>query len=207
MRNIKTKAIILGHRDFLESDKLVTFYSEELGKIRVIAKGARKIKSKFTGHLETLSSADVTLYQSPKNLILTEISTIKNPLKTRDEFDTVASAVKIAQITNEMLYESQTIENLTELITQTLEHLLKTKKHHLLVISYIVKLLDNCGLVPDFKETSHSLEHKYRKFFQFLRKSELKEIENITINNQEHQHIEDYLSSLLPSPSFRLSLQ
>ncbi len=46
------KGIILRKQDYRESDRLFVIYTDELGKISAVAKGARKIKSKMAGHLE-----------------------------------------------------------------------------------------------------------------------------------------------------------
>ena len=48
----RTEGIVLRRHDFGEADRLLTLYSRDLGKIKVIAKGARKPQSRKTGHLE-----------------------------------------------------------------------------------------------------------------------------------------------------------
>ena len=40
------KAVIISHKDFGEADRLVTLFSLEGGKIRAMAKGVRKIRSR-----------------------------------------------------------------------------------------------------------------------------------------------------------------
>lgn len=58
----KVKAIVLGRRDIGEADKLITLYSEERGKIKAIAKGIRKTKSKFGSSLEPFTLSDLLIY-------------------------------------------------------------------------------------------------------------------------------------------------
>ena len=86
MRNISEKCVILGHKNFNESDKLVFLYSDKFGRIKAIAKGARKITSKFTGHLETLNICFVTLYFGPRNIIITELSQDEENIKIKNTF-------------------------------------------------------------------------------------------------------------------------
>lgn len=50
-----TEAIVLGKAEFKESDLLVTFYSDEMGKIKGVAKGAKKSKRRFGANLELLA--------------------------------------------------------------------------------------------------------------------------------------------------------
>ncbi len=52
MRTQKDKAIILRRKSFGEADILLTLYTQKNGKVRVIAKGARKITSKMLGFTE-----------------------------------------------------------------------------------------------------------------------------------------------------------
>lgn len=47
-----THAITLFRRDFREDDRLMSFYTQEYGKINAIAAGAKKFKSKLSSHME-----------------------------------------------------------------------------------------------------------------------------------------------------------
>jgi len=42
---VKTEAIILKTADLGEADRLLTIYSKEFGKIKVIARGVKKVSS------------------------------------------------------------------------------------------------------------------------------------------------------------------
>ncbi len=197
MKTATLKCIILGHKNLSDKDKLVFLYNEELGKLRVIAKGARRITSKFTGHLETLNFCTANLYFGPKNIILTEISTDKIHLRKRNNLQTITRALQIAEITNKMLYENQTLEALTDLIKQTLKHLTSSPKKSLIFTAYIIKLLDKSGTIPDFKTTKVSLEKKYVKFFNFIKNESFPEIKKISLTKKETQYILSITANLI----------
>jgi DNA repair protein RecO (recombination protein O) len=59
MKKLKTRGIILSRTDFSEADRILTFLTPDYGKLRVIAKGVRKIKSKMAGGIELLSVSDI----------------------------------------------------------------------------------------------------------------------------------------------------
>jgi DNA repair protein RecO (recombination protein O) len=59
---VKTKAIVLRARRMGETSKLVTFFTEEFGKLKVTAKGCRKPKSKFGASLELMTEVQVVCY-------------------------------------------------------------------------------------------------------------------------------------------------
>ena len=51
-RTYRSEAIVLRRTDFGEADRLLTLYSREYGKIKALAKGARKPQTRKTGHVE-----------------------------------------------------------------------------------------------------------------------------------------------------------
>lgn len=55
-------AIILRGYDFGEADRIISFFCKNHGKIRAIAKGARKPKSRFAGRLEPFHRVDITYF-------------------------------------------------------------------------------------------------------------------------------------------------
>ncbi|MFH1392833.1 MAG: recombination protein O N-terminal domain-containing protein [Patescibacteria group bacterium] len=52
MATYQTTAIVLKRENIFEADRLYYLYTEDFGKIRVIAGGVRKNGAKLTGHLE-----------------------------------------------------------------------------------------------------------------------------------------------------------
>lgn len=197
MKSANINCVILGHRDFTENDKLIFMYTEEFGKIKVIAKGGRKITSKFTGHLETLNFAMAEIYFGPRNIILKEIITIKNFKKIRDTLNRLSAAIQIAEITNHILYENQKIDNLMNLLTETLQQLSTSNKPSLTSQAYIIKILDQSGLVPDFKTIVSNLEQKYLKFFHYLKTQPLNTIDKIILTEKESETVNQVIKKIM----------
>jgi DNA repair protein RecO (recombination protein O) len=204
MKSVSTKCIILGHKNIGESDKLIFFYSEDFGKIKVIAKGARKITSKFTGHLETINTCIASIYFGPKNIILTEITTEKSNKEIRNNLERLQTTLKIAELTNRILFENQKLNELIPLIEKSAKGLCTTKKHFLILSAFIIKLFTEAGLIPDFKEIDSKIEKKYLKFFHFIKEQELEEINKINLTKEEELIIQKILNKVteyhLPTP-------
>src|SRR5690606_35922194 len=64
MKINKDYAIILRRTDYGEADRIMTFLTREYGKIRAIAKGVRKAKSKMAGGLELFSISELHFIKS-----------------------------------------------------------------------------------------------------------------------------------------------
>ncbi len=197
MKNFSGTCIILGHKNLGEADKLVYLYNEELGKIKTVAKGARRITSRFIGHLETLNIINCSLYFGPKNIILREIVTAENFTTLRRNLNSASSAMQIAEITNHIIYENQTLENLLRLLEKTLSHLSKSSKPNLIAIAYIIKLLDKAGLMPDFKTLETDIEHKYIKFLNYLKNESLSDIERISTTKTDDFQIQKIVKNMI----------
>ena len=197
MKTHSSISIILGHKNFSELDKLVFLYNDTLGKIKVIAKGSRKINSKFTGHLETLNMAETSLYFGPKNIILTEIETINSFKNIREDFQKLSCALQISEISNNLLYENQKIENLTQLFYESMTQINNNEKPQLTAIYYIIKILDQTGLIPNFKEINSSIKEKYLKFFHYIQNESLKNISKISLSHVEEDEIKNLLVRII----------
>lgn len=60
MKQIQTTAIILSRTDYGEADRILTLLTPDYGKLRLIAKGVRRVKSKLAGGIELFSVSDIT---------------------------------------------------------------------------------------------------------------------------------------------------
>lgn len=93
MRQFRTSCIILNRTDYGEADRIITFLTPDHGKIRAIAKGVRKSKSKLAGGIELFSVSDISFIPG-KREISTVVSTrlIKHYGEIVKDLDRTAAA-------------------------------------------------------------------------------------------------------------------
>jgi len=60
MNQVVTSGIILARTDYGEADRILTLLTPDQGKLRLIAKGVRRVKSKLAGGIELFSVSSVT---------------------------------------------------------------------------------------------------------------------------------------------------
>lgn len=60
MKQLLTTGIVLSRTDFGEADRIITVLTPEYGKLRLMAKGVRKAKSKLAGGIELFSVSQIT---------------------------------------------------------------------------------------------------------------------------------------------------
>ncbi len=70
----KTEGIVIRMADFSETSRVVEFFTRDFGKISVLAKGAKRLKSSFEAALDLLTRCQIVfLHKSTNSLdILTE---------------------------------------------------------------------------------------------------------------------------------------
>lgn len=59
MNQLTTRGIILSRTDFGEADRILTVLTPDYGKLRLMARGVRKVKSKLAGGIELFSTSDL----------------------------------------------------------------------------------------------------------------------------------------------------
>ncbi len=60
MNHISAQAIVLSRTEYGEADRILTLLTPDQGKLSLIAKGVRRIKSKLAGGIELFSVSDIT---------------------------------------------------------------------------------------------------------------------------------------------------
>src|SRR5262245_29804424 len=76
---IRTLAIVLRTVDVFETSVVATLFSRELGKVAVLAKGARRLKSALQGGLDLLGVSDIVLFPKASDALdlLTEAAPVE----------------------------------------------------------------------------------------------------------------------------------
>ncbi len=84
MKYLKDIGFVIKRVNFGESDRYITLYTKEHGKMEVVAKGVRKITSRRSSHIEPLNIITFQAIKGYKNYILTEVELVKatDALKT-----------------------------------------------------------------------------------------------------------------------------
>lgn len=60
MKQFAAKGIVLSRTDYAEADRIITFLTQDNGKVRALAKGVRKSQSKLAGGLELFSVSELS---------------------------------------------------------------------------------------------------------------------------------------------------
>ena len=152
-RSLRVDAVVLRHSDYGEADRLLTLYTRQRGKMRVVAKGARKIASRKAGHIEPFTHVQLQLAIGRDMFILTQADTVDAYLPLRDDLILTGQASYLIELLDRFTYEDET-ENpvIFRLLTETLSRLASGTDPWLVLRYYEMRLLDQLGFRPQLFE-------------------------------------------------------
>ena len=90
-----------------EADRIVSFITEGRGKVRAVAKGVRKTKSRFGGRLEPMSHVALQLYEGRELDTVTQAETVDHFRTIREDLDRVARATAMLEAVDQVAQERE----------------------------------------------------------------------------------------------------
>jgi DNA repair protein RecO (recombination protein O) len=122
---VRTPAIVFRTVDYQESTYIVTVFTRELGKIAVMAKGARKPKSQYAGLFEIGTQLDMVLYNKASRGIqpLKEASYLHRNFSNRSDVFKMVTVQRIIELVNQMLHDQEVNEEKWDFISTLLNWL------------------------------------------------------------------------------------
>ena len=155
-RSFRAEAVVLRHANWGEADRILTLYTREQGKLRAIAKGARKIRSRKAGHLEPFTHITLQLARSRELAIVTQVETIDSYLPLRDDLTRTGYASYVMELLDRFTYEQEGGNpSLYKLLVDTLARLCGTAEVWAVVRYYEMRLLDFLGFRPQLFECAN----------------------------------------------------
>ncbi len=134
MRLYTAEVIILKRRSTGETDRILTVFTKQYGKLRIIARGVRKISSKRGPHIEVFNRCVLTMYKGRGMETLTEVSPVASYESIRKDLQRVGAAYYLCELIDGLLPEGQIHEDVFILLCDALEALANVKKERIEVL-------------------------------------------------------------------------
>lgn len=145
MRSTKIEGIIIKRISLFDSDRIITVFTKNQGKISVKAPGVRKIISRRGAHIELLNKSALTLYEGRKMLILTEASTLQSFPAIKKDLKKSGLAFYVCELVNELCPERQENRSIFFLLEKTLGRLDSEDSYGDIIYEFELNLLTLLG--------------------------------------------------------------
>ncbi|BCZ48530.1 DNA repair protein RecO [Clostridium gelidum] len=171
LSTFETKAVIIKTQDFKENDKLVWLYTEKLGKITAVVRGAKKSKSKFLALTLPLCYGEYMVYKGKNLYTLQEGKIINSFQGLLNDLYKLTYSSYLCELTDIACADNEVNIELFKNLVTTL-YLLNTDAidYELLIRSFELKLLrttgynltlDNCSICRKKISSSNYINLSY----------------------------------------------
>lgn len=148
-RSQRVEAVVLRHSDWGETDRLLVLFTREKGKIRAIAKGVRRIRSRKAGHLEPFTRSSLQLALGQDFWLVTQAETVAcYPALLEDLLRTGYAAYMIELVDRFTMEEGQNV-SLYTLLADTLQRIAEEPDPFLAVRYGEMRMLELFGFRPE----------------------------------------------------------
>lgn len=168
---LRVEAIVLRHADWGEADRLIWLYTREQGKLRAVAKGARKMLSRKAGHLQPFTRVALMLARGHDFWIVTQAETVEAYLALGQDLVRTGYAAYTVELLDRFTYEEGENALLYRLLAETLGRIAEEEDAFWAVRYFEIHLLDLLGFRPEWFECVQCREpiQPVNQFFSLLR--------------------------------------
>lgn len=143
MSSSKLHGFVLRRTNFGEADKIVTLFTAEQGRVKLIARGVRRLKSRRAPHLELFNHVEVLVHHGRTFDTVTEAKVLTDFAQAKNDLSQTGLLFYLAEVLDKILPEHQPHPEVFSALLTTANSLSQDK-----VKSFVVELLWNLGYLP-----------------------------------------------------------
>ena len=149
----RVQGIVLRSIRLGEADRIVTVYTQTHGRLRGVAKGARKTKSRFGGRLDAFTHVDLQLYKGRSDLeVITQADILSRPRRIRSDYPAFCAASAMADAIDRTTPERERNVRAFLLLRSAIQALEDgASDPPLLAYAFLAKLASMSGLHPTLR--------------------------------------------------------
>ncbi len=153
----RTLALVVRTVEVFETSLVATLFTRELGKVAVLAKGGRRLKSPFQGGLDLLSVSDILMFPKASESLdlLAESAPIERFSSLRRDLAALYAGYYIAELLTDLIDYHDPHPKLFEAARITLRHLGDAKLRARRVWRFELACLRELGLMPTLDCCTH----------------------------------------------------
>jgi DNA repair protein RecO (recombination protein O) len=145
----RDEGVVLRTHKLGEADRIVVLLTLGRGKVRAVAKGVRKTKSRFGGRLEPPNRASLLVYQGRDLDVISQAETIDHYPALHEDLDRLTDAVALVEAVDQVAQEGESNPALYRMLAGALKTLAEADgRSSLLVAAFYWKLLALEGVAP-----------------------------------------------------------
>jgi len=159
-------AIVLKRRDFREYDQVISFYTENLGKISLLAKGIKKITSKNSSNLLPCSLVNIDLAKGREIDHLTKVQNINIFKCIRKDLTKSFASKYVVELVERLVKHEENNKEIFNLLQKYLIFIDSVDTlNRGIVYSFILNLFVLLGFYPNITMCSYCHDNNKGKYW------------------------------------------
>jgi DNA repair protein RecO (recombination protein O) len=153
-----SESFILQTYPFREADLVVSFFTRDQGKLRGVARRARRPKSSFGSGLERLSHATVSYFQKENRELvsLNSCELVHSQFALASNYEASVALDYLAEVTEQLLPPNETNERHFRLLIAALDYLRSGGSHWTTATYFALWSVRLAGFLPDLRVCQES---------------------------------------------------
>src|SRR5260370_21652062 len=148
----KEEGVVVGTMRRGEADRIVTFVGRGQGKIRAVAKGVRKTKSRFGGRLEPFTQVSLVMWRGRSDLdIVTQVDAVESNRPVREDLDRFALGQVMLEAVDRVVQEKEGSPRVFNLLVEGLKGL-GASGSPLVLAWFLLRLSSVAGFAPSLSD-------------------------------------------------------
>jgi DNA repair protein RecO (recombination protein O) len=148
-RVFRTEAVVLRRQDLGEADRLLSVFTPDYGKLRLVAKGVRRPRSRKAGHLEPLTRTSLLIARGRDLHIVTQAEAIETFPTLQRDLGRLAQGSYAAELVDRFTWEEGESRALYRLLVETLGRLDRGRDPFGVMRFFDLHLLETAGYRPE----------------------------------------------------------
>lgn len=148
MKDYKTEAIVINTRDLGESDKILTLYTRERGKVSAVSRGVRKPRARLAAVAQVFTYATFQIFPGRQLHRIAQVALIDSFHHLRQDLDRLAYASYFAELVDKLVESDEPHEDLFILLLAAMHLVAHTTDLEIVQRWFELKLMSLLGYHP-----------------------------------------------------------
>ncbi|MDP3488199.1 MAG: DNA repair protein RecO [Bacillota bacterium] len=145
MGQFKGEGVVLRSMNLGEWDKLLTVFTYGQGRLKIVAKGARKIQSRYASITQLFCNVRFTVYRGKSMHTFSQVELIEGFRPLREDLGRMTYGLYMLEMVDATLDEGQSHDDILSLLIACLHILSHTEHLELLLAFFELRLLSRLG--------------------------------------------------------------
>ncbi len=150
-RLYRDEAVVIRSYKLGEADRIVVLLTRDHGKVRAVAKGVRKTRSKFGGRLEPMSHVAVQLHRGTNLDVVNQVETIDSSGRMFGDLDVMTEGLAVLEAVDQLVPDREPVPETFRMLVGVRKTLAE-RPSALVVPAFLLRLLAADGVRPELDQ-------------------------------------------------------